>query len=85
MSTVATAIMDPHNSYDSVLAHFRCLLDSFPAHHNLVIFIDGVDRLTDIRTIEVFNSVIITSAREVSYLNLSDVCLSLCLSVSDFA
>jgi len=45
MATVAAAIMDPHNSYDEILAHFRCLLESFPQHRNLIIFIDGVDRL----------------------------------------
>ena len=47
------AIMNPSSSYDEVLAHFRCLLDSFPDDRNLVIFIDGVDRLTDLLATQV--------------------------------
>jgi len=53
MRTVAAAIMEPHNSYDEILAHFRCLLESFPEHRNLVIFIDGVDRLAPRRQVSV--------------------------------
>ena len=48
-ATVAAAIMEPSVTYDDVLAHFRCLLDTFPARRNLMIFIDGVDRVTDVR------------------------------------
>ena len=48
-----TAIMNPSSSYDEVLANFRCLIDSFPEDRNLVVFIDGIDRLTDIRLAQV--------------------------------
>jgi len=56
--TVVADIMDPHNSFDDVLAHFSCLLDSFPADRNLIIFIDGVDRLMDIRAHQVCRAII---------------------------
>ena len=52
-ATVVPAAMDKATSYDDVRAHFRCLVDSFPPDQNLVIFVDGIDRLIDIRSSQV--------------------------------